>query len=88
MQDFLDRLKTLGEPGSDIRDTAETAARTLERSLANVQPVITMAQQQVMREAIASVKAEIAKGGTLEALLTKFEKSPLFFQHTSGKLPS
>ena len=84
MQDFLEQLRKLGPEHSDIRNTAVTAADIIDRSLSMVEPIIVRAQQDQLRNFLALIEAEISSGGSLDHLLTKVRRSPLFNQASSA----
>lgn len=83
MIDFLDRLKTTGPEGSDVRDTCVTAAHALERAIHVVAPTIAMAQADLLKEILAMTQNEIDSEGSLEGFLKKLRRHRLFSQATS-----
>jgi len=80
MQEFLEQLRRLGPENSPTRNTAATAADIIERSVCMMEPIIVRVQQEQLRNFLALIENEISSGGSLESLLKKVRRSPLFNQ--------
>jgi|GEM_PF-3351274 hypothetical protein len=85
MHEFLKKLRNLGSENSETRHTAITAADIIDRSLGMAEPIIARAQQDQLRNFLTLIETEISSGGSLERLLDKVRRDPLFNQaHTAS----